>query len=1017
MWSLLTVLAFAPSTAEAQRIPEASYKLQLDTYDIGLNDYRFPSGLRIIFQSERSQPMVAITSAIDRGSEHDQEDMDGIAHVVEHLAFRAQHGDLPKNWDLIKQLGGSINASTSVDWTNYMTIAPVDSLVPLLTIEVLRMADGVANVTQEHVTTEAEIARNELRMRYENAAVGSAWDALGASLFPEDHPYARSTIGSHETLGNLTIEKVQEYVDDNYRPEFFTIVIVGDINLDDSSDVINRAFMGHEDLLMAPEDAEAFLALEGGKAQEEFLADWYPTLQEYMIASSAEPFTPRVDCDGRAEPPPPVSQETSRVKGMVDNETVVLAWSLPGGYCDDGPTMNMTASLLTNYIYQSLYPSWEYSKEDSVLDGIGCFASADQYFTQLICFIEPSASGGYSSERLIGKAADALYQQWQPPSPQLKPFMDWNFNYARMSSMASMLQSVDEVSTLGGRATATAMFTHFTGDPQYFSRNMNRAATLSHPEVQELAKKYVTRDRMVSVIVEPMDEEERERREAAASASSRSDEVAEYHATTDADRYASLFDEEDLSPENISQTTVTPDLDKLHRFTLDNGLEVAVLPYGEAPLVQVQLQVKGSGSMAEPFGINSLGEALYTTGSSSNERLLAVAGFMSGGSSGIAASGSSGNVDALLHKIRWQVEDYDWYPAEQRLTLNSWVKSSKSDGNPANGDAPSNWSSRMMYERLFPNHIMGEWNGPEDYEAMREWEMSTIKQWIYSKWRPGNAELFVVGKVDPAEVEASARKYFDSWEYKGEGEPQVAGDMPIPTEQPERQVLLFDKPIATQSQIVLGCQVKVEDKNRDYAKALVVGDVLSEMAWRKLREEAGVTYGAGAYTSVYDGGAALLSMSSLVQNDSVGFGVKTMFDLIQKGAAGEVDRQALANAKWSRARKYVLGQQSSTQMLSRLAGTGLDNISFFETYPTDLGNVSVDDFAPMLSTCEGQEVVTIVGPKAYAEEQLQKEGIAYEVIEWEAMYEAQLDKKELKKYLKRKAKAAESAESAESTEG
>ena len=412
----------------------------------------------------------------------------------------------------------------------------------------------------------------------------------------------------------------------------------------------------------------------------------------------------------------------------------------------------------------------------------------------MICFIEPSASGGYSSERLIGKAADALYLQWdqsQNANPYMKAFMDWNFNYAKMSSMAGMLQSVDEVSTLGGRATATAMFTHFTGDPLYFSRNMNRAATLNHPEVQAMAKKYITRDRMVSVIVEPMDEEERERREAAATAASRSEEVSQYHAATDANRYSSLYDETVLNDENIANKTVTPELDNLHRFTLDNGLEVAVLPYGDAPLVQVQLQVKGSGNMAEPYGVNNMGEALYSTGAGSTERLLAVAGFMSGWNYGVGASGSSGNVDALLNKVRWQVEDYSWYPAEKRLTINSWVKSAKRDGNPAYGDAPANWASRLMYERLFPDHILGEWNSPQDYEAMREWEMDTIKHWIYSKWRPGNAELYVVGKVDPAEAEASIRKYFDSWSYKGEGSPQEVGDMPIPEKQPERSVLVF----------------------------------------------------------------------------------------------------------------------------------------------------------------------------------------------------------------------------------
>jgi predicted Zn-dependent peptidase len=75
----------------------------------------FPSGLRILFQSERSQPIVAITSVIDSGGSNDQPGYEGIAHVIEHLNFRAKHGDLPKNWDTILELGGDLNAST---WPN-----------------------------------------------------------------------------------------------------------------------------------------------------------------------------------------------------------------------------------------------------------------------------------------------------------------------------------------------------------------------------------------------------------------------------------------------------------------------------------------------------------------------------------------------------------------------------------------------------------------------------------------------------------------------------------------------------------------------------------------------------------------------------------------------------------------------------------------------------------------------------------------------------------------------------------
>ena len=104
---LILSAALMPGAAEAADIPKVEYKLQLDRYDINTVDYRFPSGLRILFQADHTQPIVSITNWFDRGSVYDGvnskgESVEGIAHAVEHLAFRAKHGDLPKNWDVMR---------------------------------------------------------------------------------------------------------------------------------------------------------------------------------------------------------------------------------------------------------------------------------------------------------------------------------------------------------------------------------------------------------------------------------------------------------------------------------------------------------------------------------------------------------------------------------------------------------------------------------------------------------------------------------------------------------------------------------------------------------------------------------------------------------------------------------------------------------------------------------------------------------------------------------------------------
>ena len=994
--SILSWLVLGAPTLQAAPIPRADYNLQLDEYTLRLQDFTFPSGLRILFQSERTQPIVAITSVIDRGSEHDQKSMDGIAHVVEHLAFRANHGGV-KNWDLIKQMGGSINASTSVDWTNYMTIAPRDTLVPLLRIEALRLKNGVANVTEKDVRTECEIARNELRMRYENAAVGAAWDEIGNALFPSDHPYARSTIGSHETLSNINLKAVQEFVRDNYRPEYTTMVVVGDFDLSEAGSLLQEAFRGSEELLMSTEDAKTFTALETENEQIKFLNKWY---QEALSVPTPPPT--RIQCGKRTEPPAPIQgkkDDFPKVKGMLDSPHLVVAWSLPGGYCEDQTSMNLSAFLLQNYVTQHLFPNPEVRAKHS--NKVGCFVSADEYASQMICFIEKAGPlGKMTNKKLAQEIQDSLYLQtrlYDPNTIQSK-MKQMAFMNSKTYGMASILQSVDSVSNLfSGRATATAMYTHFTGDAAYFSSNIELINKASPEQALRIAEKYITRDRMIGVVVEPMDEEERILREQQAGKSSRSDEVKEYHATTNEDRYTSVFDAGNVNKALLDSQLIKPDLSKLRRFTLDNGLDVAILPYGDAPLVRMRYKAKGDSSNIEPIpGLDQYAMSSYTSGRSSTEELIKVAGFMGGGMSSYSVSGSSGNITAILNKLRWQFEDVK---IDSGYYRNRFLKGRISSAKWG-GEEPETWSSRYMYQTTFPDHPLGNWMDPTEWEALKKVKPKEIKNWIQTKMQPANAELVIVGKLDPDRVEEEVRSYFDSLKPDKNVAITELGFAEKATKLPERSVFIFDKPIATQTQVSMSCQIAANDHLRDRPKTNVVSDTLSEMIWRTLREEAGVTYGAYAYDQIWKGGTAMLGMQSLVQNDAVGFSVKAMLETVEKGVKGDVRTAGIADAKVKTAREFVLGQQSGDQMLNRLSGIGIQNFGYFDEMSGILAAVSVDDFKTVLKPCQGHEVFTLVGPVEKAKQQLDKEGIAYTVVDWQAEFESYLSPKELKKYKK-----------------
>jgi predicted Zn-dependent peptidase len=149
----------------------------------------------------------------------------------------------------------------------------------------------------------------------------------------------------------------------------------------------------------------------------------------------------------------------------------------------------------------------------------------------------------------------------------------------------------------------------------------------------------------------------------------------------------------------------------------------------------------------------------------------------------------------------------------------------------------------------------------------------------------------------------------------------------------------------------------------------------------------------------------MLAMSSLVQNDATGFAVQTMLDIVEAGSKADVSEQGIADAKLTRAREYVLYQQSGDQMLNRLMSTGIENFDFFTEYGTSLASVGKQDFTDLLTTCQGHEVITLVGPLANTEEQLKEAKVDYDVIDWEAERRNLLTEKERKKEDKAKAKA------------
>jgi zinc protease len=937
---LITVPLLGALAAPAHAADKPKLELQLDEYSLQTRDFCFASGLRVSFQEDHSQPVVSVTSVIDRGAEVDPEGLEGIAHVVEHLWFRSQREDLPPTWDILKEMGATINAFTARDTTTYMTVAPKAMLPAVLELEAQRLLGAVEGVSEEVLTTEREVIRNELR---QGEAYSLGFDAINAALYPADHPYHDSIIGTRETLDAMTLSDVQQFVADHYRPENTTVMVVGDFSLDEAPDMLVAAFPPA--LVFHPDRPEG--------------------------PASAEQCPVRIEGPS-PEPPPPADREVVTIQAPVDRTTALMAWSLPGGYRPDTPLMEMVSYTMSwavgSYLNAYNSPPWKERNEAF------CFLDPGEHASTAICVLELTDEA--DPEKMIKKAADGLYQMWDP---EMRRFQEQYYSRSSLQVMADVFRSADDVASLfSSRGTEAALFTHFTGNSAYYSTSFQWLGHIDGQQAAMLANRYLTRDRYVAAVLEPFDDDDDP---GLADEGGYTGHPREPAAET-------VIDLDAVDAAALAAITAEPDLEALRDFRLDNGLRVVLYPYGTVPIARTALVVRG-GELHEPIaGLDRFAWSETLSSPSDLEIPLDEAPLRIGGAwedweTGdmrvLEVNGSSGNLDAQLWLMLRRLQTLEVDGGGAKAYARELKKELQSER-----ETPEHWASRLAQTALMAGHPLGNSPNDEDIAALEALSTEQSASWIHRQFQPANATLVVVGRFDADQAEAKVRALYEGWRAQpGAGQP--ISPMKLLPQPAERKIWVLDKPQVSQTEIVLQCQLTPIEAG-DHERRRLMADLLDEMAWNTLRENAGVTYGSGVFTRAYAGGAARLGMVTTAQTDASGFVVETFLDLVESAHRGDLDPQLLELFALREARGYVLNQQSTDQMLQRLVEPlELDlDWSHISAHGERLGAVTVDDFPPLMKGCRDREVITLVGPVQAVSASLEEQGLEYEVYDWEA---------------------------------
>ncbi|HEV7888404.1 MAG TPA: pitrilysin family protein, partial [Acidimicrobiales bacterium] len=190
-------------------------------------------------------PVVAVNLWYDVGSRHEDKDRTGFAHLFEHLMFEGSRNvKKGEHFAFIEAAGGTLNATTWCDRTNYFDTAPSNHLELLLWLEADRMGGLLDGISQETLDNQRDVVKNERRQRYDNEPYGTWGERMHWLVYPPGHPYHHPTIGSMEHLDAASLDDVRAFFRRYYAPNNAVLSIVGDVSPDEARTWVERYFGG-----------------------------------------------------------------------------------------------------------------------------------------------------------------------------------------------------------------------------------------------------------------------------------------------------------------------------------------------------------------------------------------------------------------------------------------------------------------------------------------------------------------------------------------------------------------------------------------------------------------------------------------------------------------------------------------------------------------------------------------------------------------------------------------------------
>lgn len=191
--------------------------------------FTLENGLKVLVHNDKSSPLVAVNLLYDVGARDEDSSRTGFAHLFEHLMFGGSQ-NIPDYDKVIQQIGGSNNAFTTNDITNYYLTLPSSNLETAFWLESDRMNQLEFSI--KSLDVQRNVVMEEFKQRYLNQPYGDAMLLLRPMAYKK-HPYLWATIGKEmKHIEEAKLQDVEDFFYKHYGPQNCVLSVVG--NVDDN---------------------------------------------------------------------------------------------------------------------------------------------------------------------------------------------------------------------------------------------------------------------------------------------------------------------------------------------------------------------------------------------------------------------------------------------------------------------------------------------------------------------------------------------------------------------------------------------------------------------------------------------------------------------------------------------------------------------------------------------------------------------------------------------------------------